>query len=149
MIGRDVKLVGGCAAACGIAMLLFGSAGTLGAQDRPAQSAGWVLPPEAETATNPLTVDEKVLAAGQSIYRDKCQRCHGPGGLGDGPDSDPDVREDMNLTDPKRAGNNPDGVVFYKVMNGRRRPKMPAFKEELTKEQVWTLVAYVQTLRKK
>ena len=72
-----------------------------------------------------------------------------PAGLGDGPDADPEHREDMDLTNPKRADRNADGVVFYKVWNGRRRPKMPAFKEELTEQQVWSVVAYVQTLRKK
>ena len=55
----------------------------------------------------------------------------------------------MDLTNPKRADRNTDGVVFYKVWNGRRRPKMPAFKEELTEQQVSSVVAYVQTLRKK
>jgi mono/diheme cytochrome c family protein len=55
----------------------------------------------------------------------------------------------MNLTNPKRADRNPDGVVFYKVSNGRRNPKMPAFKEELSKDQIWSVVAYVQTLRKR
>jgi mono/diheme cytochrome c family protein len=54
----------------------------------------------------------------------------------------------MDLTVAKRAARNPDGVVFYKVMNGRRKPKMPAFKEELTPEQVWAVVAYAQSLRK-
>jgi mono/diheme cytochrome c family protein len=34
-------------------------------------------------------------------------------------------------------------------MNGRRSPKMPAFKDELSKEQVWSVVAYAQSLRKK
>jgi mono/diheme cytochrome c family protein len=38
--------------------------------------------------------------------------------------------------------------VFYKVLNGRKQPKMPAFKDELTKDQVWSVVAYVQTLRR-
>ena len=70
-------------------------------------------------------------------------------GLGDGPDADPEHKEDMNLTNPKRADRNADGVVFYKVWNGRRRPKMPAFKEEITEQQAWSVVAYVQTLRKK
>ena len=32
--------------------------------------------------------------------------------------------------------------------NGRKKPKMPAVKDKLTKEQVWAVVAYVQTLRK-
>jgi mono/diheme cytochrome c family protein len=39
--------------------------------------------------------------------------------------------------------------VFYKVWNGRKKPKMPAFKETLTEQQVWSVVSYVQTLRKK
>jgi mono/diheme cytochrome c family protein len=117
----------------------------------PAQatSTGWQLPPDAPDTKNPLTVDDKVLAAGKRIFSDKCQKCHGPKGLGDGPDADPEHAEDMNLTNPKRAERNPDGVVFYKVSNGRKKPKMPVFKDELSKEQIWSVVSYVQTLRKK
>ena len=55
----------------------------------------------------------------------------------------------MDLTNPKRAERNTDGVVYYKVANGRGRPKMPAFKDELNEQQIWTVVAYVQSLRKK
>jgi len=111
--------------------------------------AGWQLPPDADAKKSPLQVDTNVLATGKSVFKDKCTKCHGQGGLGDGPDADPEHREDMDLTNPKRADRNVDGVVFYKVWNGRRRPKMPAFKEELTEQQVWSVVAYVQTLRKK
>jgi mono/diheme cytochrome c family protein len=120
-----------------------------GGQAKPAQANDWQLPPDAADKQNPLSVDDKVLAQGKSVFKDKCQRCHGPGGLGDGPDADPDARADMDLTDPKRGDRNPDGVVFYKVWNGRRKPKMPTFKEELTEQQVWAVVAYTQTLRKK
>ena len=112
-------------------------------------TSGWTLPPDAADTRSPLTVDDKVLAIGKKIFTDKCQKCHGPKGLGDGPDADPDHAEDMNLTNPKRADRNPDGVVFYKVSNGRRSPKMPAFKEDLSKEQIWSVVAYAQSLRKK
>ena len=119
------------------------------AQTKPASNpAGWQLPPDAQTLKNPLSVDEKVLASGKAIFKDKCERCHGPGGLGDGPDADPDAMMDMDLTVAKRAERNPDGVVFYKVMNGRRKPKMPAFKEELTADQAWAVVAFAQSLRK-
>lgn len=117
------------------------------AQSKP-NPAGWQIPPEADTLKNPLTVDDKVVASGKEIYKDKCERCHGPGGLGDGPDADPDAMMDMDLTTAKRAARNPDGVVFYKVMNGRRKPKMPAFKEELSEQQAWAVVAYAQTLRR-
>lgn len=110
--------------------------------------SGWTLPPEAETTKNPLTVDPKLLATGKSIFKEKCQKCHGASGKGDGPDADPDAQEDMNLTRADRAAKNPDGVVFYKVFNGRKKPKMPAQKDDLSKEQIWSVVAYVQTLRK-
>jgi mono/diheme cytochrome c family protein len=118
------------------------------AQAKPS-GGGWTLGPDAETLKSPLTVDAKVLANGKAVFKDKCEKCHGPAGLGDGPDADPDAMMDMDLTVAKRAARNPDGVVFYKVMNGRRKPKMPAFKEELTPEQVWSVVAYAQSLRKK
>jgi mono/diheme cytochrome c family protein len=119
------------------------------ATDQQKSTRGWTLPPDAADTKSPLTVDDKVLAAGKKVFTDKCQKCHGPKGLGDGPDADPDHAEEMNLTNPKRAERNPDGVVFYKVTNGRRSPKMPAFKDELSKEQIWSVVAYAQSLRKK
>lgn len=128
----------------GVAMVALATA----QENPPAQRSGWTVPADADETKNPLTVDAKLLATGRVLFNDKCSRCHGPGGLGDGPDSDPDARERMNLTDPTRADRNSDGVVFHKVWNGRSRPKMPAFKDELSKEQVWAVVAYVQTLRK-
>ena len=112
------------------------------------QSNGWTLGDDVATKKNPLTADAKTLAAGKAIFKDKCQRCHGPGGLGDGPDADPDAT-DNDLTNPKRAARNDDGTVFYKVLNGRKKPKMPAFKEEMDEQEIWTVVTYVQTLRKK
>ena len=112
-------------------------------------TGGWTLPANAADTKSPLKVDDKVLAIGKKVFTDKCQKCHGPKGLGDGPDADPDHAEDMDLTNPKRADRNPDGVVFYKVLNGRRSPKMPAQKDQLSTEQIWSVVAYVQTLRKK
>ena len=113
------------------------------------QSSGWKLPPEAADTKNPLTVNDKVLAEGKKIFADKCRKCHGPQGLGDGPDADPEHSETMNLTNPARADRNSDGIVFFKVSNGRSKPKMPTFKDELTTEQIWAVVSYVQTLRKK
>jgi mono/diheme cytochrome c family protein len=119
------------------------------AAQQPARSAsGWDLPADADTTKNPLPVDAKLLATGKAIFKENCQKCHGATGRGDGPDADPDAAEDMDLTRAARAARNSDGVVFYKAWNGRKKPKMPAVKDKLTKEQVWAVVAYVQTLRK-
>jgi mono/diheme cytochrome c family protein len=131
-----------------IAAVTVGALGrSSGAQQKP--GGGWTLPADAADTKSPLSVDDKVLAIGKKVYTDKCQKCHGPKGLGDGPDADPDHAEDMNLTNPKRTDRNPDGVVFYKVLNGRRSPKMPAQKDQLSTEQIWSVVAYVQGFRKK
>jgi mono/diheme cytochrome c family protein len=132
------------------AALLVGAVAVAGisiAAPVAAQARGWTLGEDAEAKKNPLPSDENTITAGKAVYKSKCQRCHGPGGLGDGPDADPDATE-MDLTNPKRAERNPDGVVYYKVLNGRGRPKMPAFKDELTEQQIWSVIAYVQTLRK-
>ena len=114
---------------------------------RQANPDSWQIPPGAPDEKNPIAVSDKVIAAGKQIYGSKCQRCHGPGGLGDGPDADPDHRPD-NLTDNSRAARNPDGVMFYKIWNGRKKPKMPAFNTELSKDEVWTVVHFVKTFRK-
>jgi mono/diheme cytochrome c family protein len=110
---------------------------------------GWVLPPTADEEKNPFAGDPKAVESGKVLFEKKCQRCHGPGGKGDGPDADPDAMQDMDLTNPKRAARNSDGIVFYKAWNGRAKPKMPAVKDELTRDQLWQIVSYVQTLRQK
>lgn len=116
---------------------------------QPARPGGWTLPENAADEKNPFAGDPKAIETGKTLYKKHCERCHGPGGKGDGKDADPDNQQDMDLTVPRRAARNPDGVVFYKAWNGRAKPKMPAVKDDMTKEQLWQIVSYVQTLRQK
>jgi mono/diheme cytochrome c family protein len=118
-------------------------------QEPAPKAGGWTLPPTAADEKNPFAGDQKAVDTGRTLFKKHCERCHGPGGKGDGPDADPDVQEDMDLTVARRAARNPDGVVFFKMWNGRSKPKMPAVKDDLTNEQVWQIVSYVQTLRGK
>ena len=130
-------------------VLSFAIVSARAAQDQAANPNGWTLPANANDEKNPFAGDAKAVAAGKELFLKNCKRCHGPGGLGDGPDADPDSAPDMDLTVAKRAARNPDGVVFYKIWNGRKKPKMPAFKNEgLTQDQAWQIVSFVQTLRK-
>ena len=117
-----------------------------GQQARP---GGWTLPENAADEKNPFAGDAKAIEAGKTLFKKHCERCHGPGGKGDGPDADPDNQQDMDLTVARRAPRNPDGVVFYKAWNGRAKPKMPAVKDDMSREQLWQIVSYVQTLRQK
>lgn len=138
-----------CAGMAAVYVLSFALVSTHAAQDQPSNPNGWQLPPNADQEKNPFAGDPKAVAAGKELFMKNCKRCHGPGGLGDGPDAEPDSAQDMDLTVAKRAARNPDGVVFYKMWNGRKKPKMPAVKNEgLTKEQAWQIVSFVQTLRR-
>ena len=136
-----------CAAAAAVLALTIVQVSMRAREAAPMQNT-WILGEDADTKKNPLTADEKTLAAGKAIFKNKCEDCHGPGGLGDGPDADPAATE-MDLTNPKRAARNGDGIVYYKVLNGRKKPKMPAFKDELNEQQIWQVVTYVQSIRKK
>lgn len=111
-----------------------------------AGSSGWQIPLNARDEQNPLPVTPALLRKGKAQYEGHCQRCHGPRGKGDGPDGDAEHKP-ADLSDASRASRNADGVMFYKIWNGRKDPKMPAFKSELTKDDVWAIVAYAKTLR--
>ena len=132
-----------------IAGLIFVATFAASAQQPAPKSGGWTLPATAADEKNPFAGDPKAVESGKTLFKKMCERCHGPGGKGDGPDADPDAQQDMDLTVARRAARNPDGVVFYKMWNGRSKPKMPAVKDDLTKEQAWQIVCYVQTLREK
>ncbi len=126
------------------------AAATLGAEDpkRADAQSDWTIPANAELEMNPIAPTPEVLAQGRKIFESHCQRCHGKDGRGHGPESDPD-HPAGNLTDRLRAAFNPDGVMFYKIWNGRQSPKMPAFrKEDLSKEEVWTVIQFAKTFRK-
>jgi mono/diheme cytochrome c family protein len=113
----------------------------------PGGSEGWHIPQGAVTEPNPEPPSAATLARGQSLYKAKCQRCHGLDGSGHGPETDPN-HPAGDLTDGSRASRNPDGVLFYKIWNGRASPKMPAMKTDISRADVWTVVLYVKTLRK-
>jgi mono/diheme cytochrome c family protein len=133
-----------------VAVVLVTAAALLVAKDQKAPDAqsDWTIPANAAMEVNPLSASPEVLAQGRKIFESRCQRCHGRDGRGHGPEADPD-HPAGNLTDRLRAAFNPDGVMFYKIWNGRQSPKMPAFKkEDLSKDDVWTVIQFVKTFRK-
>jgi mono/diheme cytochrome c family protein len=128
-------------------MAIWLAAGTV--RVTAAQESGWILPQNAAAETRPSAVTDATMAAGKKLYTSKCERCHGVAGKGDGPDGNPQFAHEMDLTRGDDAAENPDGVVFYKIWNGRSSPRMPAFSEQISKDQAWAIVGYVQTLRSK
>ena len=89
------------------------------------------------------THDELRAQRGKPKFMTICAACHGPEGKGNGPDSD----HAADLTDEFRTDLNPEGVLFYKIWNGKE--PMPAFKKILKKRDIWAAVQYAKSLRKR
>ena len=134
-------------AAAGLAWLVVMASVVEVAGQAREMSDGWHIPDNAATEPSLVPVNAAVIARGKGLYQSKCQRCHGADGGGHGPDAEPD-HAPADLTDMRRASRNPDGVMFYKIWNGRAKPKMPAMKSEMSAADAWTIVHYVKTLRK-
>ena len=107
-----------------------------------ANAAGWQIPQNAEQEKSPLTPTAAVLHKGKDLFSSNCQKCHGATGRGDGPNGDPD-----HLPADLTASTLPDGVMFYKVWNGRKAPVMPSFKSTMTKDEIWTVIEFAKSLR--
>jgi mono/diheme cytochrome c family protein len=129
------------AIACGTASLLAQRT------NAPRSTSGWTIPADAAALKSEGRVSRPVVNYGKTLYRLHCQRCHGPVGRGDGTEADPKYPPG-DLSDRTRAPANADGVMFYKIWFGRSLPPMPAYKDQLTKDEVWAVVHYVKTLRK-
>jgi mono/diheme cytochrome c family protein len=135
------------AAVAGCAILALAAAIAAQPAGRIVDPDGWQIPQAAAEEKNPVPASAEAVEQGRQIYRENCQKCHGPKGKGDGPDGDPDHRpSDLSNASRLAPTLNPDGVIFYKVWNGRKQPRMPAHKDRLTRQQVWTLIHYVRTL---
>lgn len=119
---------------------------TLAHAQAPAASDGWQIPATAAAEASPIPSTPVTIAKGKELFMAKCRRCHGVTGKGNGPEADPD-HPPRDLTDASRASRNPDGVMFYKIWNGRAKPKMPGLKSDVSRDEVWAIIHYLKTLR--
>jgi copper transport protein len=95
--------------------------------------------------TNPVFPDERSVTEGQMLFEANCIRCHGPLGQGDGPDAaglDP-APVDLTVHVPLHS----DAAIYTWITSGIPGTAMPAFEEQLTDEQRWSLVNYLRTLQ--
>ena len=75
-----------------------------------AQYAGWTIPDGGKDEKSPLKPSPDLVKKGKSLFTTNCQKCHGPLGKGDGPDS-PKDEPAADLTDEFRYELNPEGVL--------------------------------------
>ena len=112
-----------------------------------AQYEGWTIPATAKSEKSPMAGNADAAKKGKAVFESKCRRCHGADGKGHGPEADPKIPP-ADLTAIKKD-QNPEGVLFYKIWNGRAGVKgsMPNFKVQLVKDDVWRVIEYVKTLQ--
>jgi copper transport protein len=95
--------------------------------------------------TNNVPPTAESVAAGQALYQQKCVECHGVYGLGDGSSAAALEVPPANFTSG-HTDIHPDGDLYYWIQNGIEGSPMPAFGDELSREQTWHLVNYVRRL---
>ncbi len=95
-----------------------------------------------EPLKNPYTGNEPAIAEGHQLFLDTgCYSCHGhhaEGGMG------------PNLTG---AGNRwiykpTDATLFRTISNGREGTNMAAWRDTLSPDQIWKIIAFIRSLYK-
>ena len=128
-----------------VALVLFLSAAGLGIALAvwTYGTGSWDAPPEAKAMKNPVAAPPESLAGARAIYADKCAKCHGETGKGDGPQVRWYSTRPPDFTDARLMDKMTDGGMFWRIGEGRR--PMPAFKYQLTDNQRWALVNLLRT----
>ena len=103
------------------------------------------FPDDARYERNPIPPTPASIKAGGVLYQMHCERCHGPGGRGNGPEA-------LRLQPPPAnlralAGRVPDGYLAQVIAVGGG--EMPAYRETLSERELWDVVNFLQTLRPK
>ncbi len=121
-------------------LIATGPTSALSDEAVPPDYAGMVMPAG-------WSGDPKVLAVGKDIYEGKlkpevnCAKCHGNDGkptrMGKGA---PD------LSDPAEGIKHADTHWYWRISEKKSGTTMPAYKDKLTEEQRWHVIAYLRTL---
>ena len=107
----------------------------------------WGIPEPYASLTNPLPRSAATLESGARVYADNCEGCHGKQGLGDGPagrELSPPPGNLAWLSDMPMGQWDP--FIYWTIAEGGAQfgTAMPAFKDSLTKDEIWAVTAYIQ-----
>ena len=106
---------------------------------------GTLAPVPAEFAgqANPLGAD--AAAAGADVFRNNCEACHGQQGHGDGPAGTALVPAPKNLAVLQALA--ADDYLLWRISSGKDGTAMIGWKNVLTDEQIWEIIAFIRTLK--
>jgi thiosulfate dehydrogenase len=107
------------------------------------------LDKEAPTTPNPVALTDENLIVGIDLYGQHCAICHG---TAKGETSASPVAKGLYPQPPQLATegveDDPEGVSFWKVKHGIRWTGMPAWKDTLNDQQIWTLALFLKHMDK-
>ena len=94
-----------------------------------------------------LPAEAADIASGKKVYVEKCLRCHGAGGKGDGPKAAALSKTALDYTDRKKMAQVTDAELKQVLLDGN--PPMPAYKGRLSDKDVDDVIAYIRTFAAK
>jgi mono/diheme cytochrome c family protein len=90
--------------------------------------------------TNPFENDPLSVQRGEALYKNNCASCHGPRGLGDGPEIGK-----LPITPASLIGKS-SNTAAVSITFGKGE-FMPSFKDILSKDEIWDVSNYVASLQ--
>lgn len=84
-------------------------------------------------------------AKGKVVFEKLCVTCHGTQGKGDSPAALMMTPRPADFTSAK-IKSKPDSELLASIQNGRPPTTMPAFKEQLSAQQISDVLAYIRSL---
>jgi mono/diheme cytochrome c family protein len=109
------------------------------------EMTGWIAPEEAKKMKNPIKATKASIQKGKEIYERKCALCHGTKGDGHGPAAAGLKSKPINFKE-SHGEKMTDGEHFWKITKGR--DPMPSFEKDLSVEERWHVINYVNTFMK-
>lgn len=106
-------------------------------EERPAPGPRFEPPPPPKT-------DDDTIALGKSLYAKQCAVCHGDSGGGDGPTADGMPVRPADLTTGQLKGGASRDALYRRVHQGITASGMAAFGEQLTSEQIWAVIDFLE-----
>ena len=107
----------------------------------------WDAQARARNLKNPVPATQAAIAAGNRIYKQHCQSCHGANGDGKGEKAPELSTAPGDFTDAAKMSGLKDGELFWQITKGRR--PMPAFEKKLTEQERWEVIDYIRTFAAK
>lgn len=86
------------------------------------------------------------MAKAKQVFLDKCAKCHGESGKGDGPKAKTLKKKPADYTDKAKMSKVTDEELKKEIMEGKK--PMPSFKNKLDEATVDDLIAYIRTFAK-